>query len=239
MKFRKTKILVLVMLLTLLTLAACSNSTTLSSSEETIPSQSESTSSTPSNAPASVASSLSSSSAASSEPSRPASSQSEAPTQLDQPPVYSEHPLENCLAYLQQSLTDEQHGGIYRISDFNGSGLALHGGQDKADPYILIWAVDEAAIKRVIESYSGQKTEIVNVSAAYTLRQLNSVISELQNSEIATNINGMVMGENNRVLLDVIGKDNQEKVNSFLQSYDNKAAVTLFNRPGNDENPAT
>lgn len=137
------------------------------------------------------------SSTPSSEASRPASSQSEASTQPEQPPVYSEQALENCLAYLQQSLTDEQHGGIYRISDFNGSGLSLHGGQDKADPYILIWAVDEAAIKRVIGSYSGQKTEIVNVSAAYTLRQLNSVISELQNSEIATNINGMVLGEDN------------------------------------------
>lgn len=237
MKSRKTKILALVMLLTLLTIAACSNSTTPSSSEEVISSQSESTPPTSSNTPSSAASSSSSSSAVSAEPSRPASSQGEAPTQPEQPPVYSEQALENCFTYLQQSLTDEQHGGIYRISDFNGSGLALHGGPDKADPYILIWAVDEAAIKRVIENYSGQKTEIINAPASYTLHQLNSIISEIQKSEIATNINGMVLGEDNRILVDIIGKDNQEKVNSFLQSYDNKAAVTLFVRPGNDENP--
>lgn len=239
MKFTKTRIFALGMALALLALTACSNSTTPSSSEEVISSQSESTPPTPSSTPSSAASSPSSSSDVSSEPSRPVSSQSEAPTQPEPPPVYSEQALENCLAYLQQSLTDEQHGGIYRISDFNGSGLAQHGGQDKADPYILIWVVDEAAIKRVIENYSGQKTEIVSAPAAYTLRQLNSIISELQNSEIATNINGLVLGEDNRVLVDIIGKDNQEKVNSFLQSYDNKAAVTLFARSGNDENPVT
>jgi hypothetical protein len=153
-------------------------------------------------------------------------------SETEQPPVYvySEQALDDYLAYLSQSLSEEQHGGIYRVSDFNGSGLTYHGGQDKADPYILIWVVDKAAVERVVKSYSGQQTEIVSVDAAYSMQQLNAIVSEIKNSEIASCINGAVFGEDNRILLDIIGTENEDKVNSFLQSYKNKSAVSLFVR---------
>jgi hypothetical protein len=89
--------------------------------------------------------------------------------------------LEECLAYLKQSLSEEQHGGIYRVSDFNGSGVAYHGGSDKADPYILVWAVDKTGIKSIIDNYAEQKVEIIQKDADYSLQQLNSIMDEAAN----------------------------------------------------------
>lgn len=160
-------------------------------------------------------------------------------TDTQQPPVYSEQALIDFLTYLEQSLTDEQHGGLYRTSDFNGSGIDLHGGPDKADPYIVVWVIDKDTVNRIIESYTGQRVDIVCIDAAYSMNRLNAILSELESSEIAAYINAMVLSDDNKVMIDVVGKDNQDQVDGFLQTYKYKDAVSLFVRPGNNENPVT
>lgn len=165
--------------------------------------------------------------------------QSTSKTDNQKLPVYSEQALVDFLTYMQQSLTDDQHGGMHRVSDFNGSGLHLHGGPDKADPYIVIWVIDKNIVDRIIESYSEQKVDIVCVDAAYSIGQLNSIMSELQNSEISANINGIALSDDNKVIVDVIGETNQDKVNGFLQTYKYKDAISLFIRSGNGDNPTT
>lgn len=247
MRTRATRIFATLIVLSLLTLAACSSADAPNSSAAAPSATSEV-------APPSSSSSGALSNDASQSPSstapHPARGQSEAPpipndnpemSGAEQPPlsVNGEQALDDCLAYLTESLNDEQHGGIHRVVDYNGSGLAYHGGADIAEPYILIWVFDKTAVGQALESYAGQKPETVLVPAAYSLSQLNGIMSELQTSEISTIVNSMMISEDNKVMVVVMGKENVESMESFLQSYTNKGAVSVYVRSESNANPAT
>jgi hypothetical protein len=150
---------------------------------------------------------------------------------------YSEQDVDKCLAYLKQSLSEDQHGGIYRVSDYNGSGIAFHGGADKADPYIVIWAVDDTSVMSVIDNYSGRKVKIVQKDASYSMRQLNTILGELQKHDIAQYVNEIVLSEDNKVHVDVIGQDNAVRFNHFWASYGNEDAISFSVRE--TDNPVT
>ncbi len=108
-------------------------------------------------------------------------------------PDNTEQMIEACLLYLRESLTEEQHGGIYRTGDARGSGMLTHGGPDIED-YILIYAIDTGAVDNAIGSYMGRLPEIVVLNAKYSMTQLNVVKQELENSELAPIIDRFVFG---------------------------------------------
>jgi hypothetical protein len=208
MKF--TKVIMIMLILVMLSLVACSSVPEVNSGEDTT------TPSTEASEPTTPELSLSV---------KP--SQSGEPNYTDEVSTYSEQDVDDYLTYLKQSLSEDQHGGIYRVSDYNSSGIDIHGGADQADPYILLWAVDKTGIESAIESYSGQEVKIVQKDAKYSLHQLNTVLDDLQNNDIAQSIDGMVLGEDNKIHVDVIGQGNAINFNQFWASYENEDAISF------------
>lgn len=114
-------------------------------------------------------------------------------------------------SYLEQSLTDDQHGGMLC-------------GQD----YIHIWAMDMDQVDQVIRSYNGPTGRVQCELADYSMAQLKTIVGELQESEIAPNILAAELTLDNRVMVTVQGEENEAAVNAFLERYPEKSAVATF-----------